>query len=251
MQPRARLLVQGLAAGVDEPDVHDPATGAPARRGSRSGRRARPAAAGAPSRAGRTRTHVMRGTGTASVEAFGERRARTAVEHRLDLGERAAAVVPEEAAAEPTGVGHDPELLAGVEVVRMAVDPQQLIAPDTGAGPASRPPWRNGAQVHAAEVGEPEPPARTTGHGSSTSPFGQRNGVAGSVGIAEQRAARREHARRVGEPGVAEHVDRPARIGHERERRRAEPDHRRARELLEQAPCPGSRRRGTTRASAR
>ena len=48
-----------LAAGVDEAHVHDPAARRRGRTGSRSGRRATPAGAGAPSRAARSRQSLM------------------------------------------------------------------------------------------------------------------------------------------------------------------------------------------------
>ena len=95
------------------------------------------------------------------------------------------------------GFGDHPERLVGVEVVGVAVDPEQLAgaracaaaAADTGR--AARAGTRRRGRGARCRRRAP------TGHGSSTSPLGHRNGVAGSAGSPNSglRAAARSTSR--------------------------------------------------------
>src|SRR5258706_15888266 len=119
------------------------------------------------------------------VETVTERWAGAAAEDRLDLGERAPPVVPEEPAADGPGVGHHPELLAGVEVVGVAVDPQQLPAAGAAAGDRRGDPGQR-AQVHAAEVRETDAAGAYDRARKFDQPVGPTEGRGGQRRIAEE-----------------------------------------------------------------
>ena len=153
VEPSARLLVELLTARVDEADVDDAAVVGHLARGTRSDRRATPAAGGAPSRAARSRGQTsLAVTSCRRSASGGPARPRSTLSTLANARRR---LYQSSRLPQPTGVGHHPELLVGIEVVGVAVDPEQL-APTDAAPRRGRRRARDGAQVDAAEVGEPE-----------------------------------------------------------------------------------------------
>ena len=119
----------------------------------------------------------------------------------------------------------------------MAVDPgERAAATRREQCPHDRP--RQRAHVHTAEIGQPDgTDARDRARQleQAVRPP-ERRRVARRV--AEERVLGRQHARRVREAGVEEHVGRPARVGDEREHRRPEARDRPPAQVLEERLAP-------------
>ena len=229
--PDCRL--QLLAAGVGEPDVHHAAAAAALaqvlepvdQRGRREG--VHHLELGVLGHGVAPRAASSRSTGGSSVERRSPGAVPPGRERGLDAGEGPAAVVPEQAAAQRSCFGHHPERLVGVEVVGVAVRPEHPAgARDPAGGPARRLGQR--PEVDATQVREPDAADADDRARQLDETVGPPERCGGQARVAEQRVARREHARRVREAGLAEHVERPARPGHEREDRRPEPEDRAA-----------------------
>ena len=122
VQPRAGLGVQRLATGVDEADVDDAPPGAELAEVLEAVDERRRREPVHHLELGEVVAHGVASSTVGSAPNVPRRSASggpaPAAQQRVDLGERAAAVVPEEAAAELPGLGNHPERLVGVEVVR-------------------------------------------------------------------------------------------------------------------------------------